>query len=83
MVAHYCKILTILKAPVKMKVTTEKILPSFSTASEMFALKLMVSFDITSLYTKIPINDTLNIIKRYVNSDGQYTRNAVIPHDKI
>ena len=70
MVAHYCKIFTILKAPVKMKVTTEKILPPFSTASEM-------------LYTKIPINDTLNIIKRYVNSDGLYTRNAVIAQDKI
>ena len=29
----------------------------------------MVSFDVTSLYTKIPIIDTLNIIKDYVDND--------------
>ena len=29
--------------------------------------KIMVSVDVTSLYTNIPITDTLNIIKGYVN----------------
>ena len=29
----------------------------------------MVSFDVTSLYKNIPIIDTLNIIKDYVNND--------------
>ena len=31
--------------------------------------KIMVSFDVTSLYTNVPILDTLNIIKDYVNND--------------
>ena len=30
----------------------------------------MVSFEVTSLYTNIPIIDTLNTIKGYVNNDG-------------
>ena len=41
----------------------------------------MVSFDITSFYTNIPIVDTLNIIKDYVNNDDQFTRKTVIPQD--
>ena len=32
-------------------------------------VKIMVLFDITSLYTNIPIIDMLNIIKDYVNND--------------
>ena len=36
--------------------------------------EIMVSFDVTSLYTNIPIIDTLNIIKDYVNNDDQFTR---------
>ena len=43
----------------------------------------MVSFDITSLYTNIPIIDTLNIIKDYVNNDDQFTRKTTIPQDKF
>ena len=43
----------------------------------------MVSFDVTSLYTNIPIIDTLNIIKDYVNNDDQFTRKTVIPQDKF
>ena len=45
--------------------------------------KIMVSFDVTSLYTNISIIDTLNIIKFYVNSDDQFTRKKVIPQDKL
>ena len=45
--------------------------------------EIMVSFDVTSLYTNIPIIDTLNIIKDYVNNDDQFTRKTVIPQDKF
>ena len=38
---------------------------------------------ITSLYTKIPIIETLNIIKDYVNNDDQFTRKTAIPQDKF
>ena len=43
--------------------------------------KIMISFDVTSLYTSIPIN--INIIKGYVNNDDQFTRKTVIPQDKF
>ena len=45
--------------------------------------EIMVSFDVTSLYTNIPIIDTLNIIKDYVNSDDQFTRETAIPQNKF
>ena len=44
---------------------------------------IMVSFDATSLYTNIPIIDTLNIIKDYINNDDQFTRKTAIPQDKF
>ena len=43
----------------------------------------MVSFDVTSLNTNIPIIDTLNIIKYYVNNDDQFTRKTAIPPEKF
>ena len=45
--------------------------------------EIMVSFDITSLYTDIPIIDTLNIMKNYVNNDDQFTRKTAILQDKF
>ena len=45
--------------------------------------EIMVSFDITSLYTNTPIIDTLNIIKDYVNNDDQFTRKTAIPQDTL
>ena len=45
--------------------------------------EIMVSFDVTSLNTNIPIIDTLNIIKDYVNNDDQFTRKTAIPQDKF
>ena len=45
--------------------------------------EIMVSFDVTSLYTNIPIIDTLNIIKDYVNNNDQFTRKMTIPQDKF
>ena len=43
----------------------------------------MISFDVTSLYTSIPIIDTLNIIKDYGNNDDQFTRKTTIPQGKF
>ena len=43
----------------------------------------MVSFDVTPLYKDIPIIDTLNIIKDYVNNDDQFNKKATIPQDKF
>ena len=45
--------------------------------------KIMLSFDVTSLYTNIPIFDMLNIIKDYVNNDYQFTRKTAVPQDKF
>ena len=38
-----------------------------------------ISFDVTSLYTNVPIIDMLNIIKDYVTNDDQFTRKTAIP----
>ena len=43
----------------------------------------MISFDVTFPYANIPIINTLNIIKDYVNKDDQFTRKAAIPQDKL
>ena len=43
----------------------------------------MVSFDVTSLYTNIPMIDTLNIIKAYVHSDDQFARKTAVRQDKF
>ena len=45
--------------------------------------EIMASFDVTSLYTNIPIIDTLNIIKDFVNNSDQFTRKASILQDKF
>ena len=45
--------------------------------------QIMVSFDVTSLYTNNPIIDTLNIIKDYVHSDDQFAKKTAIPQDKF
>ena len=45
--------------------------------------EIMVSFDVTSLYTNIPIIDTLNIIKDYFHSDDQFARKTAIPQEKF
>ena len=45
--------------------------------------EIMVSFDVTSLYTNIPIIDTLNMIKDYVHNDDQFIKKTAIPQDKF
>ena len=43
----------------------------------------MASFDVTFLYKNIPIIDSLNITKDYVNNDDQFTRKTAITQDKF
>ena len=43
----------------------------------------MASFDVTCLYTNIPIIDLLNIIKDYVNNDDKFTRKTAITQGKF
>ena len=45
--------------------------------------EIMVSLDVTSLYTNIPIIDALDVIKDYVNNDDYFTRKTAIPQDKF
>ena len=45
--------------------------------------KILVSLDVTSSYTNIPLIDTLNIIKDYVNNDDQFTRKTAMPQGKF
>ena len=43
----------------------------------------MASFDVTCLYTNIPIIDLLNIIKDYVNNGDKFTRKTAITQGKF
>ena len=38
----------------------------------------MVSFDVTFLYGRIPLIDTLNIIKDFLNNDDEITRKTFL-----
>ena len=69
----------------EMKITTPRILPfsNYIRNAPIEDDEIMVSFDVTSLYTNIPIIDTLNIIKDYVNNDDQFTKKTAIPQDKF
>ena len=40
---------------------------------------IIISLDVTSVYTIIPIIQMLNIINNYVNSDDQFTKKTAIP----
>ena len=74
----------ILKAYVKDEKNNAKNSTTFSNYIRNAPIEddeIMVSFDVTSLYTNIPIIDTLNIIKDYVNNDDQFTRKTAIPRD--
>ena len=45
--------------------------------------EIMVSFNVTYLYTNIPMIDMLNIIKDYVNIHDEFTRKTTTPEDKF
>ena len=68
-----------------MKITTPRILLFFNYVRNVPIKdhKIMVSFDVTSLYTNIPIIDMINIIKDYVYSDDQFARKTAVPQDKF
>ena len=40
--------------------------------------EIMTSFEVNYLYTNVPITDTLNIIKNYVNNDDPFTGKKAI-----
>ena len=76
----------ILKASVKDENNNAKNSTTFSNYIRNVPIehgKIMVSFDVSSLYTNIPIIDTLNIFKDYVSNDDQLTRKTSIPLDKF
>ena len=79
-------IASILRAYVKDDNNNVKNSTTFSNYIRNVPIKddqIMVSFDVTSLYTNIPITDMLNIIKAYVNDNDQLTRKTARPKDKI
>ena len=41
--------------------------------------EVMVSFDVTSLYTNVPIRDTLTVIEDLLNKDSKYEQKTKIP----
>ena len=70
----------------KMKIAKPRILPPFPHYIRNIPIKddqIMVSFDLTSLYKKIPIIDTLNIIEENSNNADQLTRETATPHNKF
>ena len=74
-------IASILKAYVKHENNNAKNSTPFSNYIRNFPIEddeIMVSFHVTSLYTNIPISDTLNIIKDYIHSDDQFARKTAI-----
>ena len=78
-------IANILKAYVRDENNNAKNSTMFSNYIRNVPIKddeIMVLFEVTSLYTNIPIIDTLNIIKNYVNDD-QFSRKTAIPQDKF
>ena len=75
-------IANILKAFVKYENNNAKNSITFSSYIRDVPIEddeIMVSFDVTSLYSSIPIIHTLNIIKDYVNNDDQFARKMAIP----
>ena len=78
-------IANILKAYVKDENSNSKNSTTFSNYIRNVPIEydeIMVSFEVTSLYTNVPIIDTLNIMKEYVNDD-KFFRKTAIPQDKF
>ena len=69
----------------KMKTTTPNILSHFPTTSEMHIEddEIVVSSEVTSLYTNFPVTDALNLIEDYVNNDDPSISKTVILQDKF
>ena len=79
-------IANILKAYVKDKDTNGKNFSTFFNYIRNVATEveeIMVSFGVTSLCANVPILDTLDRIKDYVNNDNQFARKTTIPHGKF
>ncbi|XP_057296137.1 uncharacterized protein LOC130625075 [Hydractinia symbiolongicarpus] len=54
-----------------------------STSEFNLGYECMVSFDVTSLYTNVPIKDTLYIIRELLLNDDEYENKTRIPIDKL
>ena len=67
-----------------MKIITQTILPfpNYIRSVPIEDEEIMVLFDVTALYTNIPIIDMTYIIKDSVNND-QFTRKTAITQDKF
>ena len=79
-------IVNILKTYVKHENNNAKNSTTFSNYIRNVPIEddeIMVSFDVTSLYTNIPIIDTINVIKDYIHSDDQFATKTAIPQDKF
>ena len=79
-------IANILKAYVKDENNNAKNSTTFSNYIRNVPIEddeIIVSFGATFLYTNIPIIDTLNVIKDYVNNNAQFTWKTAIPLDKF
>ena len=79
-------ITNILKAYVKDENNNAKNSTTFSSHIRNVPIEddeIMVSLDVISLYKNIPIFDTLNVIKDYVNKDYQFTSKTAMPQDKF
>ena len=79
-------IANILKAFVKYENNNAKNSITFSSYIRDVPIEddeIMVSSDVTSLYTKIPIIDKLSIIKDHVNNDDQFIKKMAISQDKF
>ena len=73
---------SILKAYVKDEDTKARNFNTFLNYIRNVAMEgkeIMVSFGVTSLCRNVPIFDTLERIKDYVNNDNQFTRKTTIP----
>ena len=71
----------ILNAYVKVKTNNSKNSATLSKCIKNIPIEddeIMVSFDVTSLYTNITMVDSLNIIKDYVNKDDQFARKRAL-----
>ena len=79
-------IANILKTYVKNKGRNTKNSNTFSHCIRNVSIEddeMMLSFDVTSLQTNIPIYYSLNIIKDYVNNNDQFTNKTGITQDKL
>ena len=63
----------------KIDARTQKNSPIFICNVKIENYEIMISFDVTSLYTNVPIKDTINIIKDLIEHDQEFSNKTKIP----